>query len=110
MSNEYKDYRDASQFASRQIKQNELEQKIFVHPAEGWRPLLNVMARLDMELDIARTCQFEPTHVELGRKELYELKRDWADELAFASDGKTPESVLGLTIVRVDATSHIVLR
>ena len=80
------------------------------HPAEGWRDLLNVMARLDMELDIARTCLHEPTHVELGRKEIYELKRDWADKLAFASDGKTPERVLGLEIVRVDATSHLALR
>ena len=74
---------------------------------ENWKPFLNVMQRLAMELDIARTCQREPTHVELGRKELYELKRDWADKLAFASDGKTPESLLNLTIIRVDATEHL---
>ena len=74
---------------------------------ENWKPFLNVMQRLAMELDIARTCLREPTHVELGRKELYELKRDWADKLAFASDGKTPESLLNLTIIRVDATEHL---
>jgi len=74
---------------------------------ENWKPFLNVMARINMEIDVAETCLYEPTHVELGRKELYELKRDWRDELAFASDGKTPESVAGLTIVRVDATEHL---
>jgi hypothetical protein len=78
--------------------------------AEQWRPFLNVMQRLDMELrvwDTTRPSAPGPTSVELGRKELYELKRDWRDELAFASDGKTPESVAGLTIVRVDATEHL---
>ena len=61
--------------------------------ANNWRPFLNVMQRLDMELEIARTCLREPTHVRLGRKELYELKRDWSVYLEFADDGKTPTHI-----------------
>ena len=45
--------------------------------ADKWKPFLNIMARINMEIDIAETCLYEPTTVELGRKELYELKRDW---------------------------------
>lgn len=56
----------------------------------AWRPFLNVMQRLDMEIEIARTCQREPKLVRLGRKELYELKRDWGVYLSFVDDGKTP--------------------
>ena len=78
------------------------------HPAENWRPLLNVMARLDMELDIARTCQFEPTTLCIGRKEMYELKRDWREWLAEQPDGTL--RVRGLLVQVVDATSELFLR
>lgn len=73
----------------------------------AWRPFLNVMQRVEMEVDVARTCLREPTVVQLGRKELYELKRDWSHELVFDPDGKTPERVLNLKIQRVDATSFL---
>ena len=75
--------------------------------AENWQPYLNVMQRVAVELEIARTCLREPTVVQLGRKELYELKRDWAHKLVFNPDGKTPERVLNLKIQRVDATSFL---
>ena len=78
--------------------------------ADKWRPFLNVMARINMEIDVAETCLYEPTRVELGRKELYELKRDWRDELEFdAETGKVPLRVCGLEIVRADATEHLKL-
>lgn len=73
----------------------------------AWRPFLNVMQRVAVELDIARTCLREPTRVRLGRKELYELKRDWSSMLAFASDEKTPEQVHGLVIERVNETEWL---
>ncbi len=75
--------------------------------ANNWRPFLNVMQRLDMEVEIARTCQREPKRVRLGRKELYELKRDWGSMLAFASDEKKFEQVLGLVIERVNETEWL---
>ena len=75
--------------------------------ANNWRPFLNVMQRVAVEVDIARTCLREPTRVRLGRKELYELKRDWQGMLAFASDEKTPEQVLGLVIERVNETEWL---
>lgn len=75
--------------------------------ADKWRPFLNVMARINMEIDVAETCLYEPTTVELGRKELYELKRDWRDELEFADDQKTPTRVCNLAIVQADATEHL---
>jgi hypothetical protein len=65
------------------------------------------MQRLDMEVEIARTCQREPKRVRLGRKELYELKRDWGSMLAFASDEKKFEQVLGLVIERVNETEWL---
>ena len=75
--------------------------------ANNWRPFLNVMQRIAIELEIARTCLREPARVRLGRKELYELKRDWGSMLAFASDGKTPEQVNGLVIERVNETEWL---
>jgi len=65
------------------------------------------MQRVAVEVDIARTCLREPTRVRLGRKELYELKRDWPGMLAFASDEKTPEQVLGLVIEQVNETEWL---
>ena len=47
------------------------------------------MQRVAVEVDIARTCLREPTRVRLGRKELYELKRDWLAYLVLAEDEKT---------------------
>lgn len=68
--------------------------------ANNWQPFLNVMQRIAVELDIARTCQREPGCVRLGRKELYELKRDWLAYMEFADDNKTPISVgVGTPIV-----------
>ena len=57
--------------------------------ANNWRPFLNIMQRVAVEVDIARTCLREPTHVRLGRKELYELKRDWLAYIVMADDEKT---------------------
>ncbi len=48
---------------------------------ENWRPHLNVMQRVNVELDIARTCLREPLTCYVGRKEFYELKRDWKEFL-----------------------------
>ena len=73
--------------------------------ASNWRPFLNVMQRLDMELDVARTCQHEPQAVYVGRKENYELKRDWASYLDMATDGTY--KVRGLTVVLVDKTEWL---
>ena len=74
--------------------------------ANNWRPFLNVMQRLDMEIEIARTCQREPRTAYVGRKENYELKRDWASHLdRTAADGTY--KVRGLTVVLVDKTEGL---
>lgn len=72
----------------------------------AWRPFLTVMQRLDAEVDIARTCQREPRTAYVGRKENYELKRDWASHLdTTAADGTY--KVRGLTVVLVNETEWL---
>ena len=71
----------------------------------AWRPFLNVMQRLDVEVEIARTCQREPRAVYVGRKENYELKRDWQTHLSTDVEGRV--FVRGLLVVVVDKTEHL---
>lgn len=70
-----------------------------------WRGMLNVMQRLDVEIEIARTCQREPHAVYVGRKENYELKRDW--QLFLTTDVEGRVFVRGLRVVVVDETEHL---
>ena len=91
------------------------------HPAEGWRDILNVMARVDMELECwhalhastpeetqSATNELRPTTLCVGRKEMYELKRDWREWLNEQPDGTL--CVRGLRVQVVDATSELFLR
>ena len=71
----------------------------------AWQPFLNVMQLIDMEIEIARTCLYEPTNLFVGRKELYELKRDWSSYITTQNDGSL--TVRNLTVVPVDQTSFL---
>ena len=72
----------------------------------NWRPFLNVMQRLNMDLDVMLTCLQEPLAVELGRKELYELKRDWHYMLEVDDKGNVIK-VKGLLVVALSVTEHL---
>ena len=71
----------------------------------AWQPFLNVMQLIDMEIEIARTCLREPKNLFVGRKEMYELKRDWSSYITTQSDGSL--TVRNLTVVPVDQTSFL---
>ena len=71
----------------------------------AWQPFLNVMQLIDMEIEILHTCLTEPTNLFVGRKELYELKRDWSSYITTQNDGSL--TVRNLTIVQVDQTSFL---
>ena len=73
---------------------------------ENWKPFLNVMQRLNMDLDVMLTCLQEPLAVELGRKELYELKRDWHYMLEVDDKGNVIK-VKGLLVVALSVTEHL---
>lgn len=72
----------------------------------NWRPFLNVMQRLNMDLDVMLTCLQEPLAVELGRKELYELKRDWHYALEVYDKGNVLR-VKGILVVAIPMTEHL---
>ena len=71
----------------------------------AWQPFLNVMQLIDMEIEIARTCMREPKNLFVGRKEMYELKRDWSSYITTQNDGSL--TVRNLTVVQVDQTSFL---
>ena len=71
----------------------------------AWQPFLNVMQLVDMEIEILRTCLTEPTNLFVGRKELYELKRDWSSYITTQSDGSL--TIRNLTVIQVDQTSFL---
>lgn len=71
----------------------------------SWSGMLNVMQRVDVELEIARTCQREPKTLYVGRKENYELKRDWNVWLTTDLQGNL--WLRNLRVVVVDATEHL---
>ena len=72
---------------------------------KAWQPFLNVMQLIDMEIEILHTCLTEPKNLFIGRKELYELKRDWSSHITVNADGSL--TVRNLTIVQVDQTSFL---
>ena len=72
---------------------------------DAWQPFLNVMQLIDMEIEILHTCLTEPTNLFVGRKELYELKRDWSSHITVNAEGSL--TVRNLTIVQVDQTSFL---
>ena len=71
----------------------------------AWQPFLNVMQLVDMEIEILQTCLTTPTNLFVGRKELYELKRDWASYITVNASGSL--TVRGLAVVQVDQTSFL---
>ena len=73
---------------------------------KNWRPFLNVMQRLNMDLDVMLTCLQQPVCVELGRKELYELKRDWHYTLEVDDKGNVLR-VKGILVVALPVTEHL---
>ena len=72
---------------------------------KAWQPFLNVMQLVDMEIEILHTCLTTPTNLFVGRKELYELKRDWSSYIIVNADGSL--TVRNLTVVQVDQTSFL---
>ena len=71
----------------------------------AWQPFLNVMQLIDMEIEILHTCLTEPKNLFVGRKELYELKRDWSSYITVNTEGSL--TVRNLTVVQVDQTSFL---
>lgn len=71
---------------------------------KAWQPFLNVMQLIDMEIEILHVLT-EPTNLFVGRKELYELKRDWASHITTQNDGSL--TVRNLNVVQVDQTSFL---
>ena len=71
----------------------------------AWQPFLNVMQLIDMEIEILQTCLTTPKNLFVGRKELYELKRDWASHITVNAEGSL--TVRNLTVVQVDQTSFL---
>lgn len=73
--------------------------------AYAWWPFLNVMQRLNVIIDAAQASKKDPQVVRIGRKENYELKRDWRSVLEFASDGTY--KLHGLRVEVVDETEWV---
>lgn len=87
--------------------------------AKNWQPFLNVAQLIDMELEIARTCQQLPVKLLVGRKQWYELRRDWAhlletrqedDPINSSNSNKVLKTFFNkLEVELIDATDRLVL-
>ena len=78
----------------------------------NWTPFLNIAQLVEMELEIARTCQQLPVKLVLGRKQWYEVKRDWARLVQMHhqdASGNVKYSFMDLPVELADATDRLVL-
>ena len=79
----------------------------------NWTPFLNIAQLVDLELEIARTCQQLPVKLVLGRKQWYEVKRDWmrlVRERPSSATDSTPQYLFQDILVELaDATDRLVL-
>ena len=78
----------------------------------NWTPFLNVAQLVELELEIARTCQQLPVKLVLGRKQWYEVKRDWARlvQMHHTSTGVLAQYTFqGILVELADATDRLVL-
>ena len=79
----------------------------------NWTPFLNVAQLVDLELAIARMCQQLPVKLVLGRKQWYEVKRDWmrlVRERPSSATDSTPQYLFNDILVELaDATDRLVL-
>ena len=79
---------------------------------KNWTPFLNVAQLVDLELEIARTCQQLPVKLVLGRKQWYEVKRDWARlvQTHHTSTGVIAQYTFqGIPVELADVTDRLVL-
>lgn len=72
-----------------------------------WEPYLNVMQKIDMFFKVQGVAKNDFKNLLIGRKENYELKRDWKKHIKLSADGKNVIFVNDIPVKVIDQTTFL---